>query len=227
MSAILESIADLSRPEAAAEELQALNDRLASEPAIPPDISEAVRKIAAAIDETNLHRWEMIDPHHAVVVLHSAISAQRALEDPDARRARDHLRIALESIRQSLTAIAEREPVGDERSPKEIVQWLVQKTEVPQGRLAELFRVSARQFQRWASSTETTQPEAEDARKVRAVARIVNQLCFVLTPAAAIDWFEWPRDDLGGQTPAELLDDPQREPGLTAIAGAMRSTYAS
>jgi hypothetical protein len=137
------------------------------------------------------------------------------------------LRVALESIRQGFAAIAESEPVSDERSSKELVHWLVQVTEVPQSRLARLIGVSTRQFQRWASSTEPSSPEGDDARKVRAIARIVGQLRFVLTPAGTIDWFDWPRDDLRGRTPSDLLDDPQRLPELTLAAGSMRSTYAA
>lgn len=227
MRAVMEIMTDISNPADAATEVARLNNRLAGEHTIPADVGDAVRELATAIERTAPARWEMIDPHHAVIVLHSALTAQRALDDPRSATARDQLRIALESIRQSLAAIAEREPVSDERSPKEIVQWLAEKTEVSQARLAALFKVSPRQFQRWISGSETTQPEGEDARKVRAVARIVNQLRFVLTPAGTIDWFEWPRDDLGGRTPVELLDDPQQLPELTQIAGSMRNTYAS
>jgi len=226
MSAVLETIADLSEPAAAAREMQRLNDRLAGERSIPADVAESVREIAAAVDLTNLRRWEAIDPHHAVIVLHSAVSAQRTLEDSDPIAARDQLRVALESIRQSLAAIAEREPVSDERSPKQIVQWLAQRTEVPQARLADLFGVSARQLQRWVSESERTQPEGEDARKVRLVARIVNQLRFVLTPGGTVEWFTWARNDLGNRRPLDLLDDPAQEPTLTLIAGSMRSAFA-
>jgi len=226
MSAVLDTIVDLSEPAAAAREIQRLNDRLAGERTIPADVAESVREIAAAVDLTNLRRWEAIDPHHAVIVLHSAVSAQRTLEDPDSIAARDQLRVALESIRQSLAAIAEREPVSDERSPKEIVQWLAQRTEVPQARLADLFGVSARQLQRWLSESERTQPEGEDARKVRLVARIVNQLRFVLTPGGTVEWFTWPRKDLGNRRPLDLLDDPALEPTLTLVAGSMRSAFA-
>src|SRR5262245_50195166 len=114
MSAVLDTIADLSEPAAAAGEIQRLNDRLAEERVIPDEIIDAVRDITAGLDQTKLPRWEMIDPHHAVIVLHSAVSAQRALEEPQSPAARDHLRIALESMRQSLASIAEREPVSDE-----------------------------------------------------------------------------------------------------------------
>jgi hypothetical protein len=227
MSAVLDSIADLSEPAAAAVEVQLVNDRLAGEQTIPEDVAAAVREIAEGLDQTSLRRWEMIDPTHAVIVLHSAVSAQRALEEREAPAARDQLRVALESIRQSLTAIAEREPVSDERSPKQVVQWLAATTEVPQAGLAELLGVSARQFQRWLSPIETAQPEGEDARKVRLVARIVNQLRFVLTPAATVEWFTWPRSDLDSQRPLDLLDDPAEEPTLTMLASAMRSTLAT
>jgi DNA-binding transcriptional regulator YiaG len=227
MSALLETIADLSQPEAAASEIQRLNDRLAGERTIPAEIAHAVRELAAGVDQTNLRRWEAIDPHHAVIVLHSAVSAQRALEDPDSSAGRDQLRVALEAIRQSLAAIAEREPVSDERTPKQIVQWLAVRTEVSQSTLADLLGVSARQLQRWLSETEAVQPEGEDARKVRVIARVVNQLRFVLTPAATIDWFGWPRSDLDQRRPLDLLDDPAEEPTLATIAGAMRSQLAS
>lgn len=227
MSIVLETVVDLSQPEAAASEIQRLNDLLAREPAIPPEIADAVRELAAAVDQTSLRRWEAIDPHHAVIVLRSAVSAQRALERPDSRTARDQLRVALESIRQSLAAIAEREPVGDERTPKQVVQWLAAHVEVSQTALASLLGVSARQLQRWLSERETVQPEGEDARKVRVVARVVSQLRFVLTPAATIDWFGWPRSDLDERRPVDLLDDPAGEPTLATIAAAMRSQLAS
>jgi DNA-binding transcriptional regulator YiaG len=226
MSAVLDTITDLSDPAAAAREIQVLNDRLAGERTVPPAIAAAVREIASGIEDTNLRRWETIDPTHAVIVLRSAVSAQRALEEPYSPAARDQLRVALESIRQSLAAIAEREPVSAERTPKEIVQWLAARTEVPQSRLAELLGVSARQLQRWLSTAQSSQPEGDDARRVRLVARIVNQLRFALTPAGTVEWFGWVRSDLGSRAPAELLDDPIEEPRLLMVAGAMRSTLA-
>jgi DNA-binding transcriptional regulator YiaG len=226
MSAVLDTITDLSQPAAAAAEIQRLNDQLAGERTIPPAIAAAVREMASGIEDTNLRRWETVDPTHAVIVLRSAVSAQLAVEEPDSPAARDQLRVALESIRQSLAAIAEREPVSSERTPKEIVHWLAARTEVSQSRLAELLGVSARQLQRWLSLTQGSQPEGDDARRVRLVARIVNQLRFALTPAGTVEWFQWPRSDLGSRRPIELLDDPIEEPRLLMIAGAMRSTLA-
>lgn len=227
MSPVLDTLVDLSQPASAAVEIGRLNDRLATERTIPADIADEVKQLAAAVEETRIRRWEAIDPYHAVIVLHSALSAQRALEDPDSPHARDQLRVALESIRQSLAAIAEREPVSDARTPKEIVRWLAEHSEVSQERLAGLLGVSSRQLQRWLSSSETAAPDGEDARRVRLVARVANQLRFVLTPAGTVAWFSWPRSDLDGRCPRDLLDDPAGEPMLTAIAGTMRSTFAA
>jgi hypothetical protein len=226
MSAVLETITDLRQPAAAAAEVKRLNDKLAGDRTIAPIIESAVREIATGIDQTTLQRWEMVDPRHALIVLHSAVSAQRAIEDPESPQGRDQLRVALESLRQSLAAIAEQEPVSDERSPKQIVQWLARRTEVPQARLAELLGVSARQLQRWLSPAEVAHPEGDDARKVRVVARIVNQLRFALTPAGTVEWFGWPRSDLDNRCPSDLLDDPTQEPTLLRIASSMRSTLA-
>jgi hypothetical protein len=224
MAAILEYVADIADPAAAAAELGSLNQRLAAERAIPPAISDAVHEVAAGVTDTAIARWESVDPRHAVILLQSVVAAQEAIDDPRPRRGRDGLRLALETMRQAFAAIAEGEGISDERSPKEIVRWLVETTEVPQARLAAVIGVSPRQFQRWASPNEPAQPEGDDARRIRAIARIVNQLRFVLTPGGTIDWFDWPRRDLRGRSPRDVLADPKRLPDLTAAAAAMRTT---
>ena len=160
MSAVLDTITDLSKPAEAAAEIQRLNDQLAAERTIPPAIAAAVKEIATGIEETNLRRWETVDPTHAVIVLRSAVSAQLAVEEPDSPAARDQLRVALESIRQSLAAIAEREPVSAERTPKQIVQWLAARTEVPQVRLARAARRQRAPAPAMAVDDEAPSPKA-------------------------------------------------------------------
>jgi len=227
MAAVLACVAQIADPAEAAREIARLNDRLAHERRIPREVVAAVHEVAAGVTQTALARWEAIDPYLTLILHRSVIAAQEALDDRDRAAGRDRLRIALEGLRQAFAAIAESEPVGDDRSAKEIARWLAETAEVSQAQLAELLGVSLRQFQRWISPHVATQPEGEDARRVRAVARIVNQLRFSLTPTGAIGWFDWPRDDLGGATPAELLDDAARLPELTAAAGSMRGTYAA
>ena len=95
---------------------------------------------------------------------------------------------------------------------------------MPQRDLAELLGVELRRFQRWISPRERTQPEGEDARRLRAVARLAGQLRHAFTPAGVVAWFDWPRPELGGATPRSLLGDPVRLPDLLLAAGSTRST---
>jgi uncharacterized protein (DUF2384 family) len=228
MTAILDAPIDLTRPAAGAQAIARLNRRLARAPRIPDEVAHGVGEIAAAVArQTAISRWAAVDPYWVLIIHRAVIQAEEAIRHPDEPEARDQLRIALESLRQGFAAIAEGEPVSDERSPKEIVRWLADTAEVPQAQLADLLRVSLRKFQRWSSPRESAQPDGEDARRVRAVARIINQLRFSLTPTGAVEWFSWPRDDLNGRKPIDLLDEPESLPELTMIAGSMRSTYAS
>ncbi|MDX6542297.1 MAG: hypothetical protein QOI71_3907, partial [Gaiellales bacterium] len=183
MSAVLAAITELARPADAAVAIARLNDRLARERVIPDEIAEAVHEMAAGIAlATAAVRWESIDPYLTLIIHRAVIQAEDAVRRAPEPDARDRLRVALESLRQGFAAIAESEPVADERSAKDVVRWLADTTEVPQNRLAGLLGVSLRQFQRWLS-TQGAQPEGDDARRARAVARIVNQLRFSLTPS--------------------------------------------
>ena len=96
---------------------------------------------------------------------------------------------------------------------------------MPQRDLAELLGVDLRRFQRWISPRERTQPEGEEARRLRAVARHRRASCGTRSrPRACVAWFDWPRPELGGATPRELLGDPVRLPDLLLAAGSTRST---
>jgi uncharacterized protein (DUF2384 family) len=227
MTVVLEAVTEIARPTEAARLIARLNNQLARERTIPTEIGDAVREVAAGVTQTALARWQAVDPYLALIIHRAVIQAEEAVRSAEEPSARDRLRVALESLRQGFAAIGESEPVADERSPKEVARWLAEKTEVPQNRLAELLGVSLRQFQRWVAPQERAQPEGDEARRVRAVARIVNQLRFSLTPAGAVEWFGWPREDLGGRRPIELLREPEKLPELTAVAGSMRSTYAT
>lgn len=227
MAVVLDAVTGIARPAEVAQAIAQLNDKLARERRIPAEIGETVREVAAGVTQTALPRWQAIDPYLALIIHRALIRAEEAVHLADEPDARDSLRVALESLRQGFAAIAESAPIADERSTKEVARWLAETAEVPQSRLAELCGVSLRQFQRWVSPQETARPEGRDAWRVRAVARIVNQLRFSLTPAGAIEWFSWPRNDLEGRAPLQLLDEPDKLPELTAIAGSMRSTYAA
>jgi hypothetical protein len=213
-------VLDLAQPAAAAGTVDALNDRLAFEPGVPADVAAAVGALASAVRATPLERWTAADPYLALLVHRAVLDAQAAVEE----EARDPLRIALERLSHALAALGEAEEVGDARTPKELARWLATAVEVPQRDLAELLGVDLRRFQRWISPRERTQPEGEEARRLRALARIVGQLRHAFTPAGVLAWFDWPRPELGGATPRELLGDPVRLPDLLLAAGSTRST---
>jgi hypothetical protein len=226
MNAVLQTIRDLSRPAEAAEELHELSMRLAYDETIPPEIQASVRELTDAVDRHE-GSWSSVDPHYIEILLRATLSAQLALMEPDLPGSRDRLRLALDGLASAFDAIAESKPVSDERSGKDLVAWLAERTEVSQPELAKLLGVSPRQFQRWLSPTEKAGPEGDDLRRVRAVARIVNQLRFALTPAGVVDWFTWRLPDLGRKRPIDLLDKPERLPDLIGIAADMRATTAS
>ena len=214
------TVLDLADPAAAAAAIDALNDELAAVPALPAGMGEAVAGVASAVRATPLDRWTAADPYLALLVHRAVLDARAAADE----RARDGLRIALERLSHALAALGEAEEVGDARTPKELARWLAASIEVPQRDLAALLGVDLRRFQRWISARERTQPEGEEARRIRALARLVGQLRHAFTPAGVVAWFDWPRPELGGATPRELLGDPVRLPDLLLVAGSTRST---
>ena len=226
MNAVLDTIRDLSRPAEAAAELHALSMHLAYLETIPPDVQAEVREVTDAVARHDWS-WRTVDPHYGEILLRASMSAQLAIADAEQPGSRERLRMALDGLSSAFDAIAESQPVSDGRTGKELVAWLVDQTEVSQAELAHLLGVSPRQFQRWLSPAETAGPEGPDLRRVRAVARIVNQLRFALTPAGAIDWFGRRLPDLGRKRPIDLLDKPDRLPELVGLAADLRATTAS
>lgn len=211
---------DLEDPAAAAAGVDSLNDVLARSAGIAGAVAEGVAALAEAVRDTPLERWVAADPYLALLVHRSVLEASAAADRGD----REPLRLALERAGHALAALGEAEEVGDERSPKELARWLATTVEAPQRDIAALLGVDLRRFQRWASASERTRPEGEQARRLRAVARLVAQLRHAYTAAGVIAWFERPRPDLGGEAPGALLDDPVRLPDLLLAAGSARST---
>ena len=211
---------DLSRPQAASAAVDALNDRLARSGRVPREVASGVGALADAVRATPLERWVAADPYLALLVHRSVLDAQAAAESRD----RDALRLALERAGHALAALAEAEAVGEGRPVKELARWLAETVDAPQRDVAALLGVDLRRFQRWASASERTRPEGDDARRLRAVARVVSQLRHAYTAAGVLAWFDRPRPELGDRPPRELLDDPVRLPDLLLAAGSVRST---
>jgi hypothetical protein len=226
MNAVLATIRNLSRPAEAASELHELSMELAYQETIPPEIQERVRELTGAVDAQRAS-WGRVDPYYVEIVLRATLSAQIALMEPDLSDSRLRLRMALDSLAQAFASIAEDQLVSDDRTGKELVAWLVATTEAPQAQVAQLIGVSPRQFQRWLSPAEAASPEGTDLRRVRAIARIVNQLRFSLTPAGVVEWFAWRSPELGRKRPIDLLDTPAQLPRLIGLASDVRATTAT
>ena len=218
---------DLRQPAAVVEQLGVANRELAGKPSTPDHVVTLVADLADAIAVGDDAGVAAINPWLWIAVQRAALRAQSALRDDDPARRRQ-LRLALEQLRFLFARIADRAPVGEDRPSAEIARWLDDVlAAVSQQRKAELLGVGLRTYQRWIAEDGATTPGAADDRRLRVVARIVNQLRHSLTAPGVVDWFEHSRSDLGGARPAELLDDSDRLEQLLAAAAASRGNVAA
>jgi hypothetical protein len=168
-----------------------------------------------------------IDPYLLVALQGSLIAALRALEDPDPSAARRELRIRLEQLRQVYRDLADARPIYEDRPAKQLARWLAEVIEVPHARLAALFGVSPRTFQRWVSDTDEGGPTGGDARRLKIVANLVAHLRHAFTGQGVLEWMERPHPEAAGKTPRELLDEPDALPRLSRLAASTRSSISA
>ncbi|MFZ0087906.1 MAG: hypothetical protein WAL63_00260 [Solirubrobacteraceae bacterium] len=217
---------DLRHPGTVAREIGEANIRLSRERETPPSVVGLVEEVADAIAAGD-DQAALVNPWLWIKLQSAAIRAQSAIreEEPDRHR---HLRLALEQMRFLFARIADREPIGEDRPAQEVALWLDSKlASVSQPRKAELLHVSPRTYQRWISDRDSARPAGDDARRLRIVARIVNQLRHSLTGPGVVEWFEHPRADLAGATPSRVLDDPEKLELLIGAAAASRGNVAA
>jgi uncharacterized protein (DUF2384 family) len=191
---------------------------------IPESVRLFVEELADNVAMLPTEATLRIDPYLLVALQKSLLASVRALENPDAHAARRELRVRLEQLRQVYRDLADARPIYEDRPAKELTRWLVETIDVPQARLAELFEVSPRTFQRWVSATDESEPTGAEARRVRIVAHLVGHLRHALTGQGALEWLEQPHPRIGGRTPRELLDDPDALSQLTRLAASTRSS---
>jgi hypothetical protein len=218
---------DLQQPSVVADELGQANRRLAREAETPASVIGLVEDVTDAISAGDQHDLAIVNPWLWIQVQGAALRAQAALREDDPERRRQ-LRLALEQMRFLFSRIAEREPIGEDQSAKEVARWLeTTLRSVSQQQKADLLHVGARTYQRWISDRDVTSPTGTDERRLRVVARIANQLRHSLTGPGVIEWFNRPRADLDGASPSDVLDDPDRLEGLLAAAAASRGNVAA
>lgn len=168
-----------------------------------------------------------VDPYLLVALQRSLIGAMRVLDSDDSGEARRHMRIRLEQIRQVFRDMAEGAVVFEDRPSKDLARWLAERFDTSQTRIAALFGISARTFQRWVSGTDPAAPEGEELRRLRVVASLTNHLRHALTGPGVLAWFERPNPTLDGRQPVDLLVEPNASARLRAAAASARSHTAS
>jgi hypothetical protein len=221
------TVLDLKQPSVVAHELGEANRRLAREAETPASVVGLVEEVADAFAAGDEHELADVNPWLWIRLQGAALRAQAALRADDPQRRRQ-LRLALEQMRFLFARIAEREPIGEDRPASEVARWLeMTLPSVSQPRKAALLGVSPRTYQRWVSDREATAPAGRDERRLRVVARLVNQLRHSLTGPGVIEWFEHPRADLDGDAPVQMLDDPEKLERLLAAAAASRGNVAA
>ena len=225
MSAAIESLVDLADPAGVAVEIGRINTLIAQRATVPDEAWQLVSDMMSGLENLDVARWGAIDPYLQAVFFRGFAQATRALEARAASESRELLRLGLERMRHALEEMAETSRTGDERNPKELVKWLWKTVPVSQAELAGVLGVERRKLQRWLN--EGQKPEGDDAMRVIAVARIVNQLRHSFTPVGVLRWFSRPRPELGGKRPQSLLKNPEEIPRLWSLAASVRHSDAA
>lgn len=209
-------------PGQAARRFAELNHALASKRTISAQFADAVDQALRNLIESDRRLWKTADADLVTPLLLAVYEAQRTVSHRRHVDARDDLRIALASISQSLALIAEEEPVARHRSGRELARWLAEIPQLSQQEIAEVLGVSLSTFRRWISPNETTEPNPKHAYRLLVVAKLMQQLRHVLTPAGILSWYETPLAALDERPPSLLLDEPGAFPRLLRLAQHLR-----
>jgi uncharacterized protein (DUF2384 family) len=227
MALAADLLLDASTIETRAQEVDDANERLAQVSTVPLEVAQLIEALVAELVTMPEREIAQMDPYLLLALQRGALAAQAALLLEDNTQKRRQLRVALEQVRQAFRDFNEAYAVDEDRSAKDVARWLAETVSVPQATWATLVGTTARTFQRWISSVDNTRPQGEEERRLRIIARIVNHLRHAVTGAGAVNWFQRPRDELGGLRPLDLLDDPDSTKRLLTIASRTRSSNAA
>lgn len=208
------------------EDVEEAQRALATADVVPDEVHKVVLRLGDRLEAIAGAELLALDPYFILAIQGGTIQALRALDLDVPAEERRGVRIGLERVRQALRDVANECASAEDRDPKLVVRWLVETLDAPYPRVAELLQTSPRTLQRWLSQG-STQPRGEDAERVRVVAKVTNQLRHVLTGGGVLRWFESPRADLSGRTPAELLADLDEAPRLIQLAASARVSVAT
>jgi uncharacterized protein (DUF2384 family) len=220
---------DIHSPDSIVHDLAEASRRLRRSATVPDWILAFVADLGEDIGNADLDDAPNISPAAWSAVQSAALRALGAVREEDRREQRRKLRLLVEELRFRLARLAEDEPISGARPIKDVVRWLDQTLNVPQHAKAELFNVSDRTWQRWASADATSEPSSEQDREVRLVARLVNDLRFLLTANGVIDWLKTAQPDLRDHAPLDVIrsSDIDRLRDLLGIVARARSGAAT
>ena len=190
---------------------------------VPDEVAELIDSFEPTLGAATPLRLQA-DPYLMTTLWAAAFRAEKALRQEDPAQQRRDVRIALEQFRYALRDITEDQPYTDDAPVRDILARTADVLSTPQKTLAELLGVSVRQLQRWLAP-DGTEPAADDAARIRAVGRAVNQLRHSFTGPGVIAWF-YRQHPVLGQPPLELLDDPLSYPRLLGAATGTRAMTA-
>jgi uncharacterized protein (DUF2384 family) len=129
----------------------------------------------------------------------------------------DEALLEAEAVRHVVRDVLEEQPPTQLRDASAVIglleEWLPDLT-VKQ--VAELVGMSDRQLQR------RRQTSGNSSRRMQVVARLVAILRHAWTDHGVYAWFMRPREDLGDQSPLDLVDDPSNERALLIAARSGR-----
>jgi hypothetical protein len=198
---------DIRNPDTVVHDLQAATGRLQTSETVPESVLGLVTALCEDIANADLDDASEVSPAAWIAVQSAALRAFSAVHEPDERERRRRLRLLIEELRFRLARLAEDQPISDGRPIKDVVRWLDQAWNVSQSAKGNLFEVSDRTWQRWASANETSEPTGDEDRQVRLVARLVNDLRFLLTANGVLDWLAAELPDLRGRAPIDVVRD--------------------
>lgn len=219
---------DIRDPETVVRDLEEAARVLRGSETVPRSVLELVADLCEDIGNADLDEASDISPAAWMAVQSAALRAFGAVHESDGREQRRKLRLLIEELRFRLARLAEDQPISDGRPIKDVVRWLDHAWNVSQSVKGGLFGVSDRTWQRWASPKETSEPSGDEDRQVRLIARLVNDLRFLLTANGVLDWVTSELPDLGGRTPLDVVrnGDVKGLQRLLTVVGRARAGVA-
>jgi len=199
---------DIQNPGQVAHELEQVSRRLRREPTVPPSVIGLLQELCEDIGQVAPGELQDIAPTDWMELQSAALRTLTAIRhDDDERQQRRQIRLLLEELHFRIARLAERQPLSDDRSPKDVVRWLDSVWSIPQAAKGAVVGVSDRTWQRWASTEESAQPAGDDDRRLRLIARAVADLRHLLTANGVCQWLRDPDPALDDRAPLEVIGD--------------------